>query len=517
MTISILLQNFLTLDVAIGLAVGVLGGMTIGALPGLSASMGVALLIPVSYGMNPVAALVMLTSLYTAAIYGGSFTAILIHTPGTPSSAATARDGYEFTKQGRGLEAVGWATIASVIGGTISGIALLLIAPPLARVALRFSSPEYFFLALFGLTIIGTLTADSPLKGLASGAIGLVVALIGMDHTTGFARLTFGNFRLINGVELIPALLGLFSISQMMLQAEQMATKHGLSKGQVMDDSTVIGGRFFPRLGEFIKQLPNIIRSGIIGVVVGIMPGAGGDIACWVSYNEAKRASKNPEEFGKGSVSGLVASEAANNGVTGGALVPMLTLGVPGSGVAAILLGGLLVHGLSPGPSLFTRDAAIVYPIMVGFLSANILMGIVGCLAAKHVVKISIIPMNILTPFVIILSLIGAYAMNFSIFNVYIMMVFGLIGYFMRKNGFPTAPVVLALILGPMADKGLSASILMTRGQPLVLYFLSRPLSVLFMVMTVISIFAPLLMSRIRKASETAKGVGASAVTAEED
>ena len=501
MTLTIVLQNLLTLEVAIALVVGVLGGMIIGGLPGLNPSMGVALLIPVTYGMNAVPALVMLTSLYTAGIYGGSFTAILIHTPGTASSAATVIDGYQFTVKGRSLEAIGWATIGSVTGGTLSGISLLLIAPQLARVALRFSAPEYFFIALFGLTIIGTLAGSSPLKGIASGIFGLIIGLVGIELTIAFSRLTFGILELQGGVGLIPSLIGLFSISQMLLQVEKMATKDGISKGQVIDAS-MIGGRFFPRFAEFIKQIPNIIRSSTLGLLVGIMPGAGGDIAAWVAYNEAKRASKNPEEFGKGSVSGLVACEAANNAVTGGSYIPLLTLGVPGSATAAVTLGGLMIHGLLPGPSLFTDQSHRIYPIMVGFLVANILMGFIGFLVARHIIKVARLPMNILIPFVIVLSLIGSYAMNFSLFDVYVMLVFGAIGYFMRKNDFPTAPVVLALILGPLAERSLFSSILMARGLPVITYFLSRPLSILFIVLTVFSLFAPLLMKRIKKSAQ---------------
>lgn len=495
---SEVLASLFTVDVLIGLLVGVAGGMIIGALPGLSASMGVALMIPITYGMEPIAALVMLTSIYTAAIYGGSFTAILIHTPGTPSSAATAKDGYELTKQGRGLEAIGWSTTASVFGGFLSGIALFLIAPPLARFALRFSSPEYFFIALFGLTIIGSLAGDSPLKGTMSGVFGLIIGLIGMETNTAYSRFTFGSIELQSGIQLIPAMIGLFSISQIMVQAERLSSKNGLSKGQILDKSIVISGKFLPNFREYVHALPNMIRSSIIGVLIGILPGAGGDIACWVSYNEAKRVAKKKEDFGRGSVEGIIASEAANNAVTGGAFIPLLTLGVPGSGTAAILMGGLLIQGLTPGTTLFTKNAHIIYPIMIGFIVANLLMGVFGVLSAKYVARIAEIPMNILAPIIVILAIVGSYAIRMSMFDVYVMMAFGLIGYYMRKSSFPTAPIVLALILGPMAEKGFFSSISMAKGNVWA-YFISRPLSMVFFVLTIMSLFAPVLIKRVKK------------------
>ncbi|HQL37150.1 MAG TPA: tripartite tricarboxylate transporter permease [Bacillota bacterium] len=514
---SEILVNLFTVDVLIGLLVGVIGGMIIGALPGLSASMGVALMIPITYGMEPVAALVMLTSIYTAAIYGGSFTAILIHTPGTPSSAATARDGYELTKQGRGLEAIGWSTTASVFGGFLSGIALFVIAPPLAKFALRFSSPEYFFIALFGLTIIGSLAGDSPLKGVMSGIFGLIIGLIGMEANTAYARFTFGSIQLQAGIQLIPAMIGLFSISQIMVQAERLSSKSGLSKGQILDKSIVISGKFLPTIGEFVRALPNLIRSTILGILIGILPGAGGDIACWVSYNEAKRVSKHKEMFGKGSVEGIIASEAANNAVTGGAFIPLLTLGVPGSGTAAILMGGLLIQGLTPGNSLFTKNAHIIYPIMIGFIVANLLMGVFGILSAKYAARIAEIPMNILSPIIVVLAIVGSYAIRMNMFDVYVMMVFGFIGYFMRKSGFPTAPIVLALILGPMAEKGFFSSISMAKGNVWV-YFFKRPISMVFLALTIVSLFAPILIKRVKKGEvNKPETVGSEVVFGEED
>lgn len=501
-------QGLFSLQTIVGLLVGVVGGMFIGALPGLGATMGIAILIPITYGMEPVAALVMLTALYTSAIYGGSITAILIHTPGTPASAATAMDGYRLTMRGEGLRAVGIATVSSMIGGTISAIILLLVAPMLARLSLRFSAPEYFLLAIFGLTIIGTLSADNLLKGLISGVLGLAVALIGYDITYGIPRFAYGVTALQSGIETVPALIGLFSISQVLIQAEN------IGKPTVKQEVGALQGRMLPTAKEMLMLLPNFIRSAIIGVVVGILPGAGGDIGGWVGYNEAKRFSKHKEEFGQGSIEGICASETANNAVTGGALIPMMTLGIPGSSAAAVLLGGFMIHGLAPGHALFTTQANTTYSIILGFMIANILMGIVGLLIAKQVVKVVKVPNSILAPIIVVLSLVGAYAINISFMDVCVMAVFGILGYFMRKWNFPTAPVVLGLILGPMAEDGWMRSIVMAKKVALPMYYLSRPICVVLILMIIAGLFAPMLMNVL---SRKVKGAELSDTGADEN
>lgn len=489
-------SNIMAVDTLLALVVGVCGGIVIGALPGLGATMGIAILIPVTYTMDPVPALVMLTSVYTSAIYGGSITAILLHTPGTPASAATAMDGYQLTLKGEGLRAIGMATVGSMVGGTISGIMLLLISPPLARFSLRFNAPEYFLLAIFGLTIIGSLAANNLLKGLISGVFGLCLALVGYDIIYGIPRFDYGITALQSGIETVPALIGLFSLSQVMLQAENI----GSEKRELV--TAELKGRFLPSLAEIKMLIPNFIRSSVVGLVVGILPGAGGDIGSWVGYNEAKRFSKHKEEFGKGSIEGICASETANNAVTGGALIPLLTLGIPGSSAAAVLLGGLMIHGLTPGSSLFTNQGGITYSIIVGFILANILMGIIGILAARHVVNVVKVSYNILAPIIIVLSVVGAYAINISFVDCCVMAAFGLLGYFMRKFDFPTAPVVLGLILGSMAEQGLLRSIVMAKDTNLLVYYVSRPICVVLMLLIVLAIFAPVLTNKLSQKME---------------
>lgn len=484
-----ILENLISINTFIALAIGIVGGMVVGALPGLSATMGVALLIPMTYGMDPAAALIMLCAVYTSAVYGGSITAILIHTPGTPNSAATAIDGYELTLQGKGLKAIGVSTISSTIGGVVSALALLLIAPPLSRIALNFSAPEYFLLAIFGLTIIGSVSSDSMLKGLTVATLGLLFATIGLS-LTGYPRFTFGSLYLRSGIPLIPALIGLFSMSQVLLEVSK---RH--QAGKPKDKIGEVKGSFWPTKKEFKQISPTIIRSTIIGIFTGILPGAGGDIASWIGYNEAKRFSKHKEEFGKGSIEGVAGPEAANNAVTGGALIPTLTLGIPGSATAAVLLGGLTIQGLVPGYGLFSRYADITYTIMYGFLAANILMGIAGYFIAKQVVKVTRIPTGVLMPLITVFSVVGSYSINNNMSDVYVMIVFGILGYFMQKRGFPTAPVVLSLILGPLAEKNLALSLEMAKVHWSI-YFLSRPICVILLILIISSVVVPLLSKK---------------------
>ncbi len=489
------IQSLFTVEVMAALLIGVVGGIVIGAMPGLSASMAVALLIPVTYSMGTAAGLVMLTTVYTSAIYGGSITACLLHTPGTPSSAATAMDGYCLTKQGRGLKAIGTSTICSMIGGTVSAVCLLCIAPPLSKIVLSFSSLEYFLLAVFGLTIIGSVAGDNMVKGLLSGCFGVLVGTIGIDIFNGTARYTFGSINMESGIQLVPAMIGLFSLSQVMVSIEDIVK----GNNRILDkDATHLSGEMLLTRKEMKMLAPTIVQSSIIGVLVGILPGAGGDIGSWISYNTAKKTSKHPEMFGHGSLEGIAASETANNAVTGGALIPMLTLGIPGSGVTAIMLGGLMIKGLNPGYKLFTDSGTVTYCMILGFLVANILMGIIGLCIAKQVVKISVVPMTILCPIIIALSLIGAYAIRLNVFDVYVMLVFGLIGYFMRKFGFATAPIVLGMILGPMAEKNWRQAIVLFRGDALG-YFFSRPISILLLVLTIGALFFPLFVKFINK------------------
>lgn len=487
--------NLISFDSMIALVLGVVGGMVIGALPGLNATMAISLLIPITYSMSPYAAFIMMMAVYTSAFYGGSLTAILIHTPGTPSSAATAADGYALTQKGRGLEAMGMSTVASMVGGTISGIALLTLAPLLGKVSLMFSAPEYFLIVILGLSIIGGLGGGSVIKGFLMGCFGLFLGTVGTDAITGQLRFTFGIDGIYSGISTVPALIGLFSISQALVLCEHhLDFKNGVHRTV---DSDSLKGKFLPTFPEIVKLLPNFIRSAVIGVVVGILPGAGGDIGAWFAYGQAKKASKEPEKFGKGSLEAICASETANNAVTGGSIIPLITLGIPGSTVAAVLLGALILHGLTPGQSMFTKNITTTYTIILGFILANILMGLIGVCICRQVVKITKVSDAILIPVIVVLSTIGSYAINNRMSDVYLMLVFGLIGYLCKKLDLPTAPIILGMLLEATGESGFKNAILMAKGKPVLLYYLQRPASMVLIALIFITVIFPLMKTAV--------------------
>lgn len=468
---------------------GVVFGILVGALPGLTATMGIAILLPLTFGMEPAPALLMLMAIYKSAIYGGSVSAIMLHTPGTPASAATALDGYPLALQGKAASTISTATISSVIGSLVSGVALLLLAPPLSNFALKFGPPEYFLLAVFGMTVIASLASGGLIKGLLAALFGLLLGTVGVDVMTGFARYHFGAMALLGGVPLIPALIGLFALSQVMMISE--------STHRTASQLHAKGWGIRLALSDLMRSKINLIRSSILGVVIGILPGAGGDIASWVGYSEAKRFSKHPEKFGKGAIEGVIASETANNAVTGATLIPMLTLGIPGGAAAAVLLGALMIQGLRPGRELFTVHAEMMYTVMIGFIVASILMGIVGLAIMPRLAFITRVPVSIVAPIVAALCVIGSFAMRNHMYDVWIMLFFGVLGYFMRKSGFPPAAVVLGLILGPIAELGLRQSLVLGgEGLDLVGYFFGRPISIVLMILIIGSLLLPFILKK---------------------
>lgn len=464
------------------LVLGVTGGIVIGALPGLTATMGVAILLPFTFGMDAVTGLIMLVGIYIGAIYGGSISAILLNTPGTPASAATCFDGYALVKKGYPTKALSASTIASALGGLISCLALVTISPVLAKFALRFSAPEYFALALFGLTIIASISAENFLKGIIAGMIGLLISCFGMDSITSYPRFTFGVVDLLNGFSVIPVLIGLFAVSEVFNQIETLVGEKEIKTDIVMDKN-------YMNWKEIKHCLPTIIKSGVIGTFIGSIPGAGADIAAFVCYNEAKRSNKN-EKFGEGSLVGISAPESGNNGVTGGALVPLLTLGVPGDAVAAVLLGALIIQGLTPGPLLFEQNPEIVYGLFSSMIIGNILLLFIGLAGIKFYSRIVEIPKTLMIPAILILSTIGSYSMNNSLFDVGVTFIFGIIGYIMSKIKMPSSPIVLAVILGPMLETNLRKAVLMYEGSYSFLY--TRPITIVFLILTVLSMISAL-------------------------
>ncbi len=480
------LLNALTLINLIAAFGSVAVGIIVGALPGLSAAMGVALLIPITFGMPADTALISLAGVYCGAIYGGSISAILLHTPGTSSAAATAIDGYQLTLKGKAGKALATATIASFIGGILSTIALYTLSPLLANLALKFGPTEYFWLSIFGLTIIAGVSSKSMLKGLISGALGLVISTIGMDPMLGIPRFSFGSTSLLEGLPFTATLIGLFSMSQVLVLAEKEIKE--------MDRTKKLTDKVYLTWEEIKRILPISLWSTVIGTVVGILPGAGGTIASFMGYNEAKRFSKNKEEFGKGSIEGVAGAEAANNAVTGGSLIPTLTLGIPGNSVTAILLGGLVIQGLRPGPDLFTIHGKITYTFFAGFAIVNIFMLILGLFGVGFFAKISTVKDSILIPIIFVLSVVGSYAINNRMSDVWVMFIFGIIGYFVKKFDLNAAAIVLALILGPIGETGLRRTLIMNDGSIMALF--NGAISWVLIILSVLSLLSPIIMSK---------------------
>lgn len=472
---------------------GVVLGIVFGALPGLTATMGLALIVPLTFGIPPVVAFSALLGVYIGAVYAGSITATLIGTPGTAAAAATLMEGPALTKKGESKKALTMTTVASFIGGTFSSIVLILISPQLAKVALSFGPPEYFALALFGISIVAGVSGNSLLKGVIAGLMGLFIATIGMDPITGTTRFTFDIPDLLNGVDVIPALVGLFAISEILTRLEK--------KGENVVDSiktSVVG----LKVSEISRNWFNLLRSSSIGTFIGIIPATGSGVAAFVAYNEAKRVTKEPEKYGEGNIDGLASTESANSAVTGGALVPLLTLGIPGDVITAVLLGALMIQGYSPGPTLFTEDTSLIYGIFTALIIANIFMLIVGLGAAKLFPKILKIPEGILMPIIAVFCVLGAYSISNSGFDVLIMLVFGILGYVMLKVGLPLAPLLLSLILAPIIEKNFRRAMVISENDFSI--FITRPVSLIILIITLI-VFIGIIRNQFKKSKQEKK------------
>ncbi len=490
--------TFTSLEVLIALAIGVIAGMIIGIIPGLGPSVGIALLIPITFSMSAEAALIMMTSMYTTGVYGGSITAVLCHTPGTAASAATAADGYELTKQNRGMEAISVVTVASVVGGVVGAIGLILFAPALGRLSQMFSTLEYFLVACFGLLVVSGLTGENRAKGIFSALFGLLLGCVGMDSITGVSRFTFGRLWLEDGLDSTPILIGLFSVTQVLILVDKLLSGRGSTI--VTDPVAGLKGKRWEK-GNTKRLAPTMLNSSVIGAFIGFIPAAGASIAAWISYSTARRFSRKPEEFGKGSIEGIAASEAANNAACGGALIPLFTMGIPGSPVTAILYGALLMHGLQPGSDLFIGEQApITYSIFIGFLIANVLMGIIGISMAKQMAKICLVPNSVLVPVIVALAVIGTFALSNNMYEVIIMLVFGLIGYLMKIYGFEPAPLVLGVVLADILEANYRRTLLIasTRGGMLS-YFMQRPIAIIIVAIILLFALAPVIMRLTKK------------------
>ncbi|TQF77055.1 C4-dicarboxylate ABC transporter permease [Elioraea sp. Yellowstone] len=467
---------------------GTMLGVFVGALPGLSGSTTAALLLPLTVTMSPIAAIAFLGAIYCGANYGGSITAILINTPGDPSASATALDGYPLAARGEAGRALGMAAVASTLGGIFSVCVLVVATPLLARFAYNFGPPEYFALAVFGLSMLGAVGGAGALKSLIAGCLGVLLATVGMDLTTGVERFTFGIPDLSDGIGFVPVLTGLFAVAELLDQStrlDERVERHPLTAAKL------------PSRQDFRRSGKAIGIGAVMGTAIGVLPALGATTAAILAYNEVRRVSKHPEEFGKGAIEGIAGPEAANNGAVGGSMVPTLALGIPGSGTTAIILAGLLVQGVRPGPHLFNEQPEFLYAVFSSMLAANLIFLCAGLFMAKLFAMITLIPNAFLWPAVLFCSVIGAYAPNQAMGDVWTMLVFGVVGFFFRRHGISPAPLVMGLVLGQLVEESLK--------QSLIIFdqswagFLGRPIALVLFAVTVATLMAPVLLRAARR------------------
>ncbi|MCG0278743.1 MAG: tripartite tricarboxylate transporter permease [Thermanaeromonas sp.] len=471
----------LTPGVLIWIVVGVIAGVAVGSIPGLTATMTVAVLIPFTFGMDPLSGISMLLGIYIGALYGGSISACLVRIPGTPSAVMTARDSYPMARKGEAGKALAYSAYASFMGSIFGVIVLIVLAQAISRISLKFGPAEMFAVAVWGLASISDLTGEDLVKGIISALIGLLIGTIGVDPVTGIPRLTFGQIALLNGIDFIPIMIGLFGISEVLRQARAARLSEEVPKKV---------GDIRLSLREMIKVLPTIIRASFIGMWVGVLPGAtGGAMASVMAYEYEQKRDRDPKRFGTGVPEGICASEAANNASIGGNLVPLLTLGVPGDTVTAMLIGAFMIHGLQPGPMLFKNSADLVYAIYASLLIASAIMFIIGLYGARYFARIISFPLNRLIPAIALLCLTGTYAVNGNMFDIAVMILFGLIGYFMEARNIPLPPMIMGIVLGPMAEFNLRTALKTFHNDWTV--FFTRPYVVFFWVLIVLMVLGP--------------------------
>ena len=472
------LSLLLSVQNLLAIFIGVSFGVFMGAVPGLTGTMGIALIIPLTYSFEPITAFCVLLGTYKGCLFSGCIPAILINTPGTPAAAATVLDGHPLNLKGRGGEAMGMALWASVIGDVISTITLIFGAVLLAQMATKFGPPEFAALVLFSLTIVAGVSGVSLTKGLSAAAIGFIFGTVGLDPMVATPRFTFGTLSMMNGISLMAMLIGLFAVSELLIQAESNL-RGGKFEAPSQSNSSV-------SWAKVKEKLPTIFRGSIIGIVLGSIPGLGATPAAFLSYSEAKRKSKTPEKFGNGSLDGVAAAESANNATCGGALIPLMALGVPGDVTTAVLLGAFLIHGLAPGPALFSEDIELVYAIFIALLIAALMLPIVGKAAIRLFSRISLIPRYVLFPGIAMLCVMGVYGFNSSTTDLWVMLGFGVLGYGMRKFSFPLAPMMIGFVLEPVGEQAVRQALTISSGDWGI--FVSTPIAVTFLFLTVLSV-----------------------------
>ena len=486
-----------TVEGILAVVLGVLSGIVLGALPGISTNMAITLLFPFAYVVDGVPGINMLLGVYCGSIYGGSISAILLNTPGTPGSAATMIDGYPLAHdKGQPGRALGMSTFASSVGGIISCICLFLFSPLLASLALKFTSLEYCAFAFFGISIISSLSSDSVTKGIIGGVMGLLLACIGIDPLNGVVRFNFGSRYLMGGISFLPLLIGLLAFSRVLINIEDFFRKKRLNETETINFDPKAKFRVFPSWSDIKRSAGTILGSSVLGTAIGSVPGTGGDIACFLAYNEARRFNrKHKSEFGKGAIEGIAAPEAANNGVTGGAMIPLLSLGIPGDGATAILLGAFMIKGIAPGPTLFTSDMGTVYQIFCGISLSNIIMALLGFLLLRAFIRVVCIPERYLLPMIVALCFIGTYSYGHNYIDLIVMVIGGIIGYFAIKHDFTMSSVIIGFILGSMTESNFRRYLLLNNGELSAIF--NRPIAVAFFALSLITIFGPIISKTI--------------------
>ncbi|MBE0615735.1 MAG: tripartite tricarboxylate transporter permease [Burkholderiales bacterium] len=478
--------------------VGVISGIVVGALPGLSATMAISVLIPFTFTLSPLVALGMMAGIYNGAMYGGAIPAVLLRIPGTPAAVATTFDGYPMAQSGRGGYALQVAVVSSALGGIASAFSLMLLAPPLAKLTLLFGPAEVFWTAVFGLSSIVFLLGGSPVKGLVSAAGGVLFSLVGTDGITGYDRFVYDQTELLDGIHIVVLLVGLYALPPVI---DLLESPEAADASATQNLGTQSLWKSLPSMFRFWKTW---LRGSVIGILIGILPGAGGSMAAFISYNEAKRASRNQDAFGQGEPEGVAAAEIANNADTAAAMIPALTLGIPGTAVAAVMLGGLLIHGMQPGPMLFREHPDIVFGFMWQFLfGAILLIFLGGSLATNSFAKVLRLPRPLLGAIIAALMVIGVYAIHGRMYDVYLMLGFGAIGYAMDKLKFPLPPMVLGLILGDFAESNLRLALRISRGDWTILW--ANTTSQIIFALTLGVVFGPAIMRRLRRPSAGAQ------------
>ena len=477
---------------------GVLAGQIIGVLPGVGSVVGVSLLLPLTFGMDPTTAIIMLAGIYYGSQYGGTITSVLINMPGEAATVATTLDGYQMARQGRAAKALGIATIGSFIAGTFGVVVVTLLSPTLADFALRFGPAEYFALILLGFTALGAVAGSSLAKGLTSVVVGLLLSTVGLDIMSGQRRFTFGEDWLLSGFSFIVVAIGLFGIGEA-LDGIMSPAGHPIIR-------TPLGWKdSLPSAAEWIRSRGAIVRGGIVGLVIGVLPGAGSTLASFIAYSVERNASRHPEEFGKGAIEGVAAPESANNSAAASAMIPLLTLGVPGSGTTAVLLGGFLLWGLRPGPLLFTQHPDFAWGLIASMYVGNVMLVLINFFANPLFATMLWIPYAIQAAFVVIFAVIGAYSLSNNPFDVVVMIAFGILGFAMKRLDYPAAGLILGLVLGPLAEKSFRQSLTLSRGDWSI--FFSRPVSAVLMILAIVVLLWPLARRALARRSGVATPV----------